>query len=449
MTTIEATGLYGQTRRHRRGEKSDEHAFSMRGRVIWGMMLAIILLFGIGGWSVFATLSGAIIGSGTVLVDQDLKVIQHIDGGVVREIAVRAGDKVVAGQLLLRLDDVQIQSEQAIIIGQLGELVARQVRLVAERDDSDSLILPSGFYTDFPDATTIATGERQLFAGNKANNDSRRDQLTLQVAQLREEINGLNFQKSAIDAELALVVEERRRMGILADKKLTETSRVTSLDRDIARMQGQQGEIQASAASAQSRVSETELQILTLRQTTRNDAQRELREVEAKIAELRERLAAVKDRYARAEIRSPVDGTINELNVSTLGGVITPAERLMTIVPKDAALKIEFKVAIKDIDEIAVGQPTKLRFSAFNRRTTPEIDGIVTRVTAAAQRDAQTGESYYIAQVAVTGDISELGSHGLIPGMPVEVFVQTSQQSAIAYLAKPFMDEVTRAFRED
>jgi HlyD family secretion protein len=235
----------------------------------------------------------------------------------------------------------------------------------------------------------------------------------------------------------------------LVEKGLVESSRVGNLDRDIARMEGQIGEAEAGLAGALSKISEVKLQLLNVGEILRTDSQRELRDIDARIAELQQKRAAVLDRLARTQIRSPVDGTVNELNVTTLGGVITPAEKLMTIVPADADLKVEFRVAIKDIDEITVGQQTKLRFSAFNRRTTPEVDGVVSRVSAAAERDAQTGESYYLAQINVTGDLAELGARGLIPGMPVEVFVKTAEQTAIAYFAKPFTDQVTRAFRED
>lgn len=238
-------------------------------------------------------------------------------------------------------------------------------------------------------------------------------------------------------------------MDTLAQKGLIETTRINSTDREIARMMGSQGEIVASIARSQARVSEIRLQILSIDDVAYTEAQRELRTVEARLAELRSRLGEVDDRLARTEIRSPVSGTINELTVTTLGGVITPAERLLTIVPEDADLKIEFRVAISDIDQIEVGQPTKLRFSAFNQRITPEIEGVVSRVSAAATSDPDTGQSYYLAEAEVVGDLAVLGNRGLVPGMPVEVFVQTEAQLAIAYFAKPFTDQIVRAFREE
>ncbi len=448
MTTMDMGSPYGQMAPALHAKPGQDAAFSMRGRVIWGMLFAVALVGGVGGWAVTAKLSSAIIGVGTVLVDDDLKVIQHIDGGVLREIAVREGDEVVAGQVLLRLDDVQIRAERAIVLGQLAELEAQQVRLLAQRDSIETLVFPADYLSRYPGADLIAAGEEQLFNGNLRNRQSQEDQLQLQVGQLRQEINGLQFQQTAIAAELALVTDERDRMAALVKSRLIETSRISTAERDIARMQGQQGEIDASLARAGSRIGEIELQILGLQETASTEAQRELRTVQASIAELEERLGAVEDRFARTQILSPVAGTINELNVTTLGGVISPAEHLMTIVPLDADLTIEFRVATKDIDQMAVGRDATLRFSAFNQRTTPEIDGIVTRVSAAAQHDQQTGESYYLAQVAVKEGSKALG-HALVPGMPVEVFVQTEEQTAIAYFTKPFTDQVSRAFREE
>jgi HlyD family secretion protein len=423
--------------------------FPLKGRVILGSIMAMLLLGGVGGWAATAKLSGAIISSGTVLVDENVKVIQHLDGGVVRSIEVRKGQTVAAGEVLLQLEDVPIRSEQSILRGQLAELLARQARLVAERDAAAAISFPADYLTNYPGSDLILQGEQQLFDSTRRNRLSQRGQLELQVAQLREEVGGLGFQAAALEDELALAREERARLGELAQKGLVETTRLNAADRELARMLGSQGELLASTARANARISEVELQILAIDEIGYTEAQRELRSVEASIAELQDRLAAVDDRLARTQIRSPVDGTINELSVTTLGGVISPAERLMTIVPEDAKLKIEFNVAVSDIDQVELGQDVKLRFSAFNQRTTPEIEGLVSRVSAAATSDPDSGMSFYVMEAEVIGDLSVLGERGLIPGMPVEVFVQTEQQVALAYFVKPFTDQITRAFREE
>lgn len=449
MTTLNMAmpyepNVYGSTPAEGR-----ETVFSMRSRVVAGSVFAVLLLAGIGGWSATARLSGAVISTGTVLVDENVKVIQHLDGGVISAIAVRKGQDVAAGQILLRLDDLQIRTERSILVGQLAELVAREARLTAEREAATTISFPPNYATLYPQADLIARGEQQLFDSNLRNRQSQHEQLDLQVAQLRQEIGGLTFQRTALDDELALVRVERARMGLLAEKGLIETTKLNASDREMARMMGSQGEITASMARSEARISEIELQILSIDDVAYTEAQRELRTVEARIAELKDRLAEVEDRLARTEIRSPVAGNVNELSVTTLGGVITPAERLLTIVPEDAELKIEFRIAINDIDQIEIGQPAKLRFSAFNQRTTPEIDGVVSRVSAAATSDPETGQSFYLAEAEVTGDLSALGNRGLIPGMPVDVFVQTEAQVAIAYFAKPFTDQISRAFREE
>ena len=449
MTTMDNASPYGLVSNARPAGKVKETQFGMRGRVVVGSIMAVLLVAGIGGWAATARLSGAIISNGTVLVDDNVKVVQHLDGGVVRSIEVRKGEAVAKEQVLLRLDDVQIRTEQSILRGQLAELTARQARLIAERDDAAGIIVPTGYLDTYPDAGAILQGEQQLFDSTRRNRQSQRDQLEMQVTQLQEEVGGLDFQAAALADELVLAREERGRMSALSEKGLIETTRINVADRELARMQGSQGELTASIARSKARISEINLQILAIDDLAYTDAQRELRSVEASIAELQNRLTEVDDRLARTQIRSPVTGTVNELSVTTLGGVISPAERLLTIVPEDAKLKIEFRVAINDIDQIQVGRDAKLRFSAFNQRTTPEIAGMVSRVSAAATSEPETGQSYYLAEAEVTGELSALGDRGLIPGMPVEVFVQTEEQVAIAYFVKPFTDQITRAFREE
>lgn len=448
MTTMDMSAPYGSADPLNH-DAVRQSAFSMRGRIITGSLMAVLLIVGIGGWAATAKLSGAVISSGTVLVNDNLKVVQHLDGGVVREIDVRKGDVVAQGQVLLRLDTVQIRTEQSILNGQLAELLGRQARLTAERDAATSITFPTDYRTNFVDAVSIMRGEQQLFDSNLRNRLSQRDQLRTQISQLKEEIGGLEMQQSALVEELTLAKQERERMSSLSAKALIETTRINAADRELARMSGSQGELTANIARTKAKISEIELQILSIDDLAYTDAQKELRTVEGNIAELDDRLAEVHDRLGRTEIRSPVAGTINDLSVTTEGGVITPAEALMTIVPKDADLKIEFKIATKDIDQIDIGQTAKLRFSSFDQRTTPEIDGVISRISAAATTDPNTGQSYYVGQADVTGDLSVLGSRGLIPGMPVDIFVQTQEQVAIAYFAKPFTDQIARAFREE
>lgn len=423
--------------------------FSMRGRVVLGSLFALLLVGGVGGWAATSKLSGAIVSPGSVLVDGEVKAVQQIDGGIVEEIDVRDGDQVTLGQVLLRLDDVQIRVERDILVGQRGQLRGRQARLLAERDLLETVSFPDGFATSFPEARVVMQGEQQLFDGGLRTRKSQKDQLISQIAQLGDEINGLLAQQKAQADELALAERERTGIADLAGRKLIEGTRLTSADRDIARMSGQMGAIRSNIARAQGKIGETRLQILAIDETARNDAQRELRTVESQLGEVEDRLRATEARLARTEVRSPATGTVNELAIHTVGGVIVPAQTLMTIVPSDATLAIEFHVAPNDIDQIDVGQDARLRFTSFNRRTTPEIAARVSRVSAAATKDATTGQHYYVAQVQVVGNLSALGGRRLVPGMPVEVYVQTQEQVAIAYFLKPVTDQIMRAFREE
>lgn len=433
----------------RRARKADkESGFGIGSRIVFGIFVGVILVGGVVGWAGMAKLSGAVIGQGTVKVDQHVKQVQHRDGGTITEIAVRVGDHVEAGQVLLRLDDVQIGAELSIVSGQLMELTARQSRLQAERDALTTISFPDVLHLDERGAALMA-GETKLFAGNMLNRARQKDQMTLQIEQLRQEVAALSSQKDALDEEVAMVAEEQSKIQELVDKGLIEGSKAYAINRERTRMIGELGAVKANIARAEGKISEIELQMLAVEDAARNEAQRELRALEANLAELDERRLAIEDRLTHTEIRSPITGVVNELNVTTVGGVITPAESLITVVPDDADLKVEFRMRTTDVDQISVGQPAKLRLSAFNQRTTPEIDGTVMHVSAASQRDAATGETFYLGEVEITGDLSPLGNLELVPGMPVEVFVQTAEMTAISYLAKPFTDQMARAFREE
>lgn len=426
-----------------------EKAFRIGTRVLAGVVFGFFLVAGVGGWAVTAKLTGAVIAPGSVTVDQHLKAVQHRDGGIVGEIAVREGDFVQAGQVLLRLDDAQTKAELSIVRSQLVELTARRARLLAERDGLPAIEFPHGLAARSPEAAPIVQGETRLFIGNRLNRESEKQQLELGIEQIGEEIKGLGAQRKSKDDEIALVeIESRKLKGLLA-KGLIEGSRVYAVDRERARLGGERGEIDAAIARAKTRISEIRLQIIAIDETGRTEAQRELSLVETELSELGDRRMAIEDRLARTDIRAPISGTINELNIHTIGGVITPAEVLATIVPEDARLKVEAKLAPVSIDQVAVGQPARLRFSALNQRTTPELTGAVVHVSPATTRDGATGEPYYVADVEITADeLRKLGPVRLLPGMPVEVFVSTDERTAISYLAKPVTDQFERAFRE-
>lgn len=429
--------------------QEDDSRLRIGGRVVVGLAFGILLLAGVGGWAATAELKGAIIASGAVKVDRDLKAIQHRDGGIVSEIAVREGDAVSAGQVLVRLDDAQTKAELTIVRAQLAELSIKKARLLAERDGIDAMELPI-----LPDdagehIADVVRGESRLLDGNRRNRKSQSDQLTLSIEQLGEEISGLQEQQAAKAHEIDLVQAEHAKIKGLAEQRLIEGTRIYTSNRELARLTGEKAEIEAGVARAKVRISEIRLQIISVDEAARTDAQRELSLVEPKLAELRERAAAIEDRLHRTNIRAPIAGVINELAVNTLGGVITPAEKIVSIVPENAELKIEAKLAPTDIDQVRIGQSAKLRFSAFNQRTTPELDGEVVYVSAATSTDPETGQPHYLAEIRVTEqELTRLGDNALRPGMPLEVFIATEDRTAISYLAKPLLDQFQRALRE-
>jgi HlyD family secretion protein len=422
--------------------------FSLRGHVLAGSAFALLLVVGCGGWAANAALNGAVVTQGTVKIDQNLKEVQHRDGGIVQSIAVRQGDHVEEGQVLFRLDDVQTRAELSIIRSQLAENLGRKARLVAERDNLASVAFSSEMMALSDQADQIREGEARLFAGNKANRDSRKEQLEISIIQSGEEIRGLEARQVAKVEEVRLVDLERAKYLSLFQKGFIDGVKVFNINREWARLLGERGEIDATLARAKLRISDARLQIIAIDETARTEAQRELRQVEAKVSELSDRRIANEDRLARMEIRAPIAGTVNELMIFTVGGVITPAARLATVVPQSAKLVVEVRIAPSDIDQVHVGQTARMRFSAFNRNTTPEISGKLTHISPATTKDPVSGQSFYIGEVQMEGVATALGDRRLLPGMPVEVFISTESRTALSYLMKPLIDHAERGFRE-
>jgi HlyD family type I secretion membrane fusion protein len=424
-------------------------SFPIWSRVAFGFALAATLVLGCGGWAAVARLEGAVVTTGTVKVDQNLKEVQHRDGGIVKALAVRQGDLVEEGQILATLDDVQIKAELLIVKSQLAESLGRRARLIAERDNLASIAFPEELNTLSSAADLIVHGETRLFTGNKVGRDSQKEQLELSISQTGEEINGMEARLTAKVEEIKLVKAEREKLLELFEKKLVDYTRLYSAHKDWARIPGEKGEIEAGIARAKVRASEIRVQIIAIDQNATTEAQRELRTVDARIGELSERMLAVEDRLIRTAIRAPIAGYVNELFIHTIGGVITPAAKIATIVPKNAELLFEIRITPADIDQVREGQQARLRLTAFNRNTTPEMKGRVSMVSPASARDPSTGQEYYVANVQLAEEaVAQLNGMRLVPGMPAEVFVSTDERTAASYLVKPFTDQMSRAFRE-
>lgn len=430
----------------------NQSIYSIRGRVISGLILIVLLVTGIFGWAARANLVGAVVLTGEVAVDRNLRVVQHADGGIVQEILVNAGDAVEEGDVLIRLDNTAAWTERAILHGRIAEFSIRRMRLEAQRDLRDNFDLPEGLdelVTNRETIMSIYAGEFRIFEGNIASYQSRREQLELGIQQVRAEIEGLEARLAANSEEIELVSAENSRVEELAELQLTARNAVFAINRENVRLQGERGDILSTLARARSRISELELDILALDDQARTDAQHELREIEIQLNELNERRMVVETTLERTDIRAPIAGRINDLNVNSIGGVISPAEILATIVPEGANLVFTGQVPAVQIEQVEVGRPARLRFSAFEQNTTPEIAGIVDYVAAAATRDEATGGDFYDIRVEVElEELALLGEHELRPGMPVEIYVSTSERTALSYLVKPFRDQIARAFRE-
>ncbi|MEO0056696.1 MAG: hypothetical protein RIT17_126 [Pseudomonadota bacterium] len=423
-------------------------AFALRGRLLAAAALTAFLVGGIGLWAVTARLDSAVIGAGSVLVENDVQTIQHVDGGTLREILVKSGQHVAAGDAVLRLDSYEVETQIAMLRAQLMEAEARAARLAAERDGTE-MINPASYDPADLDQVRIVEGERRLMEENRISRDVAFLGLDLQADQLRFDSDGLTARRTALMGELELVEASLARFEKLLKAGSVEKTRLDEILRDVTRMRGELGGIDANLARNETRQTEISLERDRLLSAAKADAHRELRTLEPQVTELRQQLTAMTAKQERAILRAPVAGIVNEVNVATIGEVIPPGKTLVTIVPELSDMIIEFRIATTDIDAIEPGQKARLRFPAFNQRLTPEIDGVISQIAAAAVTDPQTGMSYYKARATATGDLADLGSRGLVPGMPVEVYIPTAERVVLTYLMQPVVDQMNRAMREE
>lgn len=425
---------------------------SMRRPVILGLAATLVLVAGFGVWATTTRIAGAIVAAGQIEVEQDRQVVQHPDGGVVEAILVSEGATVAAGDPLLRLDGAALRSELTIVEGQLSELAGRAARLTAERDGSATVDFPDDLLAlaaTSPEVAAQLDGQRRLFEARKATLAEQRDLLTRRIGQIRAQSLGIAAQRAALVTQLDLVEQELASQQGLLDKGLAPAGTVLALQRERARLQGQLGELAAELARTEDQVTEIGIEISSLATRRREEAAAELRQIGPTTLELAERRRALAERIARLEIRAPVSGVVLGLQVTTPRAVLRPADPVLFVIPQDRPLVITARIAPIHIDEVAVGQAAELVFPAFSARDTPHLKGRVTLVSADALRDPQTGATHYTAELQLDdGELARLGDRVLLPGMPVEVFLQTGRRTPLAYLVKPFTDYFVRAFRE-
>ncbi|MBU6462104.1 MAG: HlyD family type I secretion periplasmic adaptor subunit [Bradyrhizobium sp.] len=424
---------------------------SIRLHLIVGLSVVVFLVGGLGVWASTAEISGALIAPGSIVVESSIKKVQHPTGGVVGEVRAHDGDHVKAGDIVVRLDDTVTKANLAIVTKNLNGLLARGARLQAEQQGLDKIVFPQALLDnpDDPDVKDVMASETKLFEVRTTGRSGQKAQLRERITQLKEEIAGLTAQAQAKDQEIALVDKELVGVRQLYDQHLVQLTRLTTLERDAARLAGEKAQYIASTAEAKGKITETELQIIQIDKDMVSDVSKDLRETNDKIGEYIERKVTAEDQLRRVDIRAPQDGIVEQSTVHTVGGVIQAGDAIMMIVPQADDLQVEAKVNPQDIDKLQIGERTLLRLSAFNQRTTPELIGEVIRVSPDVNTDQRSGQSYYTIRVSLPPDeVAKLGEVKLIPGMPVEAFVQTGDRTMMSYLVKPLKDQLMRAFRE-
>jgi len=426
-------------------------AHTFEGELKIGLRVLILGIGILGGWSVLVPLSSAVIVPGTVVVESNLKKIQHPTGGVVANIPVRDGMHVSAGDLLLRLDDTQLRANARVLTQQLDQLRVRLARLIAERDGMDAPQMPHEMASrsSDDDVSRLWASEILLFKIRAAARRNAKELLRSRVGQLKEQISGLDAQVKSKADQHDLISSELEGVEGLYQKGLVPLTRKASLQREAARLDGDRGQAAAAIAEANSKISEAELQAVRIDQDFRTEVMKDLREAQDKEAELIEKSVAAQDLLRRVDLRAPISGIVHQLLVHTIGGVVTPGEVAMELVPESDELQIEAKLPPQDIDHVHSGQATYIRFSAFNQRTTPQFEGVVSYVSADLSHDRQVNANAAYYTVRVTLPPSErrrLGSLQLVSGMPVEVFLQTGSRTMMSYLLKPITEQLRRTF---
>ena len=424
----------------------------IRKRMKLGLFICAFTVFGLGGFAAAYEIAGAVLAGGYVVVDGSAKRVQHPTGGVVGQILVKDGVIVREGDVVLRLDETVTRSNLMLILKQLDELEVRQLRLKAERDGRDDFDLPAslasrGGNTEF--AETLAA-EHRLFSSRRTARSGLKAQLRERMAQLGQEIGGLTIQSDAKAREIGFVLTELEGSKSLWEKNLYPITKYTAIQRDAARLEGERGQLVSQAAQARGRIAEIALQIEQIDQDLQAEVMRDLRDLQGKLAELSEKKVTADDQLNRVELKAPQAGVVHQLTVHTVGGVIQAGETIMQIVPQEEELVVEVKLSPTDIDMVHVGQVAFIRFSALNQRTTPEIEGIVQRVSADLSRDqSQPTQAFYTVRVALTkSGLVQLKGVSLVPGMPAEVQLTTGYRTMLSYLMKPMSDQLVRAFRE-
>jgi len=424
---------------------------SIRRLTLAGVAVSALLIFGVGGWAATTEVAGAVIAQGRVIVESSVKKVQHPTGGVVGELMVKEGQHVKAGDVVLRLDQTQTMAGLEVIRQAIDELTARKARDEAEVNGLSTIDFPPELLArrDDPKVARLLSDEQALFQIRRTGRDGQKAQLNEQIGQLTEETTGTVAEMDAKTKEIYWSKEELKGVQDLWRKNLVEFTKLTALQRESARLEGERGRLESNLAELRSKTAEIKLKILQVDEDSRTELGKELADIRGKLSELHEKQIAAEDQLKRIDLRAPQDGFVHQLTVHTVGGVITASEPVMLIVPDGEALSIESRIEPNEINQVHLGQPVVVRFPGLGQRTTPEIDGTVSLVSADLSQDEKTGASYYMIRIALADNqLERLGAVKLMPGMPVESFIETPPRTVLSFLIKPMKDQIEKAFRE-
>lgn len=425
---------------------------SVRQAILAGLLGMLALFGGLGGWMAFADISGAIVANGAVAVHGRPKVIQHLDGGIVAEIHVTDGDLVKRGDLLVRLDETMLKANEAIHVRRLEEALAERSRLEAERDGKQEIAWPQDFAKslDVSPSAEIKASQSRLLLVRRESRDGQRARLEEKIAQYDNQITGVKGLQAAKQQQIAFIDRELTGLRQLHEQGNTTLNRLLALERQRAELSGQLAEHGSELSRIQNAISEARINILQLEREFLETVLAELRKRDQEINEVVQQLTATRAQLSRVELRAPVAGRVHQMSVFTIGGVVSPGASILQLVPQNEAIEVEVQVATQFIDEVYVGQPARIRFTAFNQHSTPELAAAITTISPSSVVDEKTGGAYYRVWINLAeGELSRLGNLRLLPGMPAEVFIKTRDRTALNYLVKPLTDQISRAFREE
>ena len=419
-------------------------------RLQWLSIFVVVLVLGGGGaWMAITKISGAVVAPAVVVVESHPKKVQHLEGGTVAQILIGNGERVKAGDVLIRLDSTEVRASAQIFGAQLRDTIAGRARLIAERDDAGLTIPPEIFRKGDAEEIKLWQSQQRLLEARRTACAGKKQQLVERIAQLEKSIKGANAQAASKTEQSRLIARELNALRGLEERQLVTQSRVLALEREAAKLEGERVQFQSEAAKTEVQIGETRLRLLEIDQSFLSEVLGELRDIEVRVVELTEKHTAATARLSRTAIVATQSGIVDQLAMHTIGGVVMPGDTILQIVPENDVLVFEGHIPPADIDRVRTGQKVTIRLTAFNRHTTPELAGSVRLISADARQETPQTPPFYLARiVADQGEIARLGSQTIQPGMPAELFIEAGQRSVLSYLVKPVADQMARVFRE-